>query len=258
MTAQAFVAAVMQIASEYPSYRLGGTGADGTCDCVGLIMGAVNRIQKQAYPIHSSNYFARWEMATLEAAADATITPGMAVFKARTDTGQLNERYKRGGRYDNGDYRDFYHVGVCVGVNPLLIVHCTSGGKVNGIAYDRSPDGWTHAGKILGVEYVEDIIDMQETRTAVVRTADGNPLKLRPSPSTEKAHIAKIPNGDTIAVFADAEGWAKVIWQGMTGYCMSKFLEYPEQPTADVPEWAAAMLEKLDAIIAVLGGAPLG
>lgn len=256
MKAQDFVAAVMQIATERPSYRIGGSGKDGTCDCVGLIMGAVNRIERVAYPLHSSNYFARREMATLEAAEDADLTPGMLVYKARTDTGQLNERYKKGGSVDNGDYRDFYHVGVVCGISPLLIVHCTSTSTINGIAYDRSISGWTHAGKMKNLQYVEDIIDMSETRTARIVTADGNPLKLRRSPDTNHPHLSKMPNGDTVQVFADAEGWAKIIWNGQTGYCMSKFLAYEDGD--ELPEWAGEMLEKLDTIIAMLGGETVG
>lgn len=256
ITAQNFVTAVMQIASEQPSYRLGGSGVDGTCDCVGLVIGAVNRIEKHVYPLHSSNYFARREMATLVTADESTLTPGMLVYKARQDTGQLNERYKKGGRYDNGDYRDFYHVGVCVGVQPLLIVHCTSGGGVNGIAYDRSIGTWTHAGKQKDLIYTEDVIDV-DTSTAIIATQDGNPLKLRPSPSTEKPYIAEMPNGDAVQVLADAQGWSKVVWHGMTGYCMSRFLrqEQPEEPPAG--DWSA-VLEKLDTIIALLGGDAVG
>lgn len=260
MTAQSLVAAVQSIAAQRPTYRLGGTGKDGTCDCVGLIMGGVNLLQKRVFPIHSSNYFARWEMATLENIADADLTPGMLVYKARSDTGLLNERYKKGGRYDNGDYRDFYHVGFVQSVSPLSIVHCTSGGGVNGIAYDSSINGWTHAGKLLGAEYVEDIIDMQETVTATIVTEDGNPLKLRPSPSTEKPYIAEMPNGDAVQVLADAQGWSKIVWRGMTGYCMSKFLQsaLPDDAVGDTPAWAAALLDKLDVIISLLGGDAVG
>lgn len=259
MTSQQFIAAVMQIAAERPTYRTGGSGTDGTCDCIGLVMGAINRVQRIAYPLHSTNYFSRWEMATLESTEDAAIMPGMLVYKARRDMGDLNARYKDGGRYYNSDLRDYYHVGVVCGVSPLLIVHCTSGGGVDGITTDGSLAGWTHAGKPLNVEFAEDVINMDETTPAVVATPDGNPVKLRPTPSTEQAYIAKIPNGDTVQLFADAQGWAKVVWKGLVGYCMSEFLQYDRpQETEPIPTWAMLMMDKLDQIIHLLGGGSVG
>jgi hypothetical protein len=36
------MAAVEEIVAKAPTYRLGGDGSDGTCDCVGLLMGAMD------------------------------------------------------------------------------------------------------------------------------------------------------------------------------------------------------------------------
>lgn len=227
MTAQAFLQAVKGIVAERPTYRLGGNGSDGTCDCVGLLMGAMDRVQRREWPLHSSNYFSRWMIDRLDRIDDAVLLPGMAVVKGRTNTGELNDRYKSGGRYYNGDLRDYYHIGVVVSTQPLMIQHCTSGGGVSGIVTDTSLRGWTHAGRITDIAYVEDI-EMPDTKRATIRTEDGNPLKLRADPSTKKPFLAKMPNGDRVDVYADAQGWAKVVWKGYTGYCMSQFLVYDE------------------------------
>ena len=56
MTTQAFLNAVCAIADAAPSYREGGTGADGTCDCIGLVMGAMYALGRAKYDLHSSNY----------------------------------------------------------------------------------------------------------------------------------------------------------------------------------------------------------
>jgi hypothetical protein len=259
MTSQQFIAAVMQIAAERPTYRIGGTGKDGTCDCIGLIIGAINRVQKTVFPRKSTNYFARHEMATFEAIADADILPGMIVYKDCLDTGQLDDRYKPGGAFYNGDPRDHYHAGVVLSTLPLSIVHCTSGGGVNGITYDDDLSNWSHVGKMKIIEFAEDVINMDETTPAVVATPDGNPVKLRPTPSTEQPYIAKIPNGEIVQLFADAQGWAKVVWKGLVGYCMSEFLRYDRpQETEPIPTWAMLMMDKLDQVIRLLGGDSVG
>lgn len=253
MTVQAFLAAVTAIAAEQPSYRLGGTGADGTCDCIGLVMGAVGRIQPTRYPLHSSNYFARWQTDELCPIAHTRLTPGMLVYKARRDSGSLNRRYQSGGSHFNGDLLDYYHAGVVTGTEPIRITHCTSGGGVNGIITDTSAKGWTHTGHLHGITEKEEN-HMTETILATVTTQDGNPLKLRPTPGTEKAPIAKMPNGSTLLVYADAEGWAKVLWQGQTGYCMSRHLTYADAPGGEAAGWVQPVLNRLDRIITLLGG----
>lgn len=229
MHVEDFLAEVRQIAEECPTYRTGGTGKDGTCDCIGMVMGAMERAAQQKFPLHSSNYFARHEMLTLDAVQAADLEPGMLVYKARADNGSLHERYREGGEYCNSDPLDYYHAGVVVTVQPMRIVHCTSTAGINGIAWDDSVKGWTHAGwpkRVSREKPEQECAEMAE-----VYTKDGNPLHLRSTPDTRKPYIAKIPNGDWVQVLAEAEGWAKVCWQGKTGYCMSQYLRM-EEPQA--------------------------
>lgn len=249
MTTEAFLASVRTLAAEKPVYRTGGTGADGTCDCVGLVMGAVSRLQPVRYPLHSSNYFARRETDALTPLAAAQLQPGMLLYKARQDNGSLHARYRQGGQYHNGDPLDYYHMGVLLTAEPICIVHCTSGGGVNGIAYDTALDGWTHAGRLRTLDSSEEAA----AGTAAVCTPDGKPLKLRPTPDTAKPYIAKLPHGDTVTLLAEADGWAKVRWQQHTGYCMSRYLLRQPAPEA-VPPWGRQTLEKLDRILLLLGG----
>lgn len=224
------------------TYRIGGTGTDGTCDCIGLIIGAINRVKKTKFPRKSTNYFARHEMETFEAVADADILPGMIVYKDRPDTGQLNDSYKAGGEFYNGDPRDHYHAGVVLSTLPLSIVHCTSGGGINGIAYDDDLSNWSHVGKLKIVEFAEDVIDMSETTQAVVATPDGNPVKLRRTPSTHLDYIAKITVGTVVQIIEEAQGWAHVIADGKIGYMMSEFLA---PLNGAQPMTQAEMLQKL-------------
>ncbi len=258
MTAEAFIAAVQAIAEEKPSYRIGGTGADGTCDCIGLVMGALQRISPVTFPLHSSNYFARKEMASLEEAPAANLEPGMLVFKARADNGSLHERYREGGQYCNGDPLDYYHAGVVLSAEPLQIVHCTSGDVASGIVYDTSLRPWSHAGRLRSIAYGQEGEPDEPGTTATVCTPDGNPLHLRSTPDTSKPYIAKLPNGDTVTLLAEAEGWAKVCWQGQTGYCMSRYLQMPKQDSEPVPQWGMQVLSLLEEILHLLGGEASG
>lgn len=223
-------------------------------------MGAMRNVDSSVvFPLHSSNYFARWEMETLDVVGDVELLPGMVVFKSRIDNGQIHDRYKEGGDYYKpARTLDYYHAGVVVSINPLEIWHCTSGNGINGIAFDDKIGNWSHAGWANEV-HPENTTDADETETAIVSTPDGNPLKLRPKPSANDPYIAKIPNGDTVSVFSEAEGWAKVYWQGMSGFCMSKFLVFDRaQEAENPPEWLREITSRLDIIIALLGGEAVG
>ena len=223
-----FLSSVKNIADSNPTYRTGGRGADGTCDCIGLIMGAMYENGHEKYKLHSSNYFARFEMAEMGVLDDENILmPGDLVYKAREDSGQLNDRYKNGSEYDNGDRLDYYHVGVVTEIEPLEITHCTETGNANGIAYDTSAKDWTHFGFLagLGLSSEEEEYGMAK---ATVYAADGNPVKLRPTPSTKKPYIDKVPVGAVVTVHGGNDEWMQVSYNGKTGYMMTEFLQMEE------------------------------
>lgn len=58
----AFLEQLEAICATKPDYRSGGSGTDGTCDCIGLIIGAVRRAGGGWNGIHGSNYAARKQM----------------------------------------------------------------------------------------------------------------------------------------------------------------------------------------------------
>lgn len=246
-----FLDGIQQIVILAPLYSVGGTGYDGTCDCVGLVMGAMYRYGVTKFPLHSSNYFARKQMLTLDPVESVTLSPGFLVYKARQDRGDLHYRYKAGGQYYNGDLLDYYHVGVVTRVDPLEITHCTSTAGANGIRVDNTAKGWTHAGELKQVDYNNlEEGDFMATK-AMVKTDDGNPLKMRSDPSKTQPYIAKIPSGDTVTVLASAQGWATVEWRGKHGYCVSDYL-FPVGEESDEPmeeeAWEEILLEAVNAL----------
>ena len=144
MTLNAFLAAIDAIQAEPPTYRLGGKAEDGTCDCIGLIIGALNRCGVKWPGIHGSNWAARNAMAWMLPVSDASdLTVGDVVYKARRpgETGySLPDRYAA-----DPDRNDYYHVGVVRSVSPLRIVHCTSPG---GVKTDTRMGRWVYAGEL--------------------------------------------------------------------------------------------------------------
>ena len=253
MTNLEFVKRVLEIAETEPTYRTGGDGSDGTCDCIGLIIGALGK----EYDLHSSNYFARYQMRVLDNLLDeAQLHPGAIVYKSRRDTSDLNARYQPGGRYYNGDMLDYYHVGVVTNIDPLTITHCTSTNSINGMAYDASIGAWSHFGDLLDVEPGE----MQEEETmlqdlAVVYSEDGNPVRMRKAPTTASETIVKVPKGAQVEVTESADGWSTILWNGKRGYMMSEFLRViGVTPAEDDTVFEAKVLAKLDEILTLLKG----
>ena len=136
-----FLAAVEEIAAENPRYRKGGSGFDGSCDCIGLIIGAVQRCDGKWTGIHGSNWAARNTTEGLKwIVSNADLEVGELVFKAKSP-GQsgydLPDRYKK-----DPDQNDYFHVGVVLSVYPLRIRHMTTpSAKV-----DTKIGAWSHHG----------------------------------------------------------------------------------------------------------------
>lgn len=226
-----FINNILEIQAREPTYRTGGVGADGTCDCVGLIMGAMYEAGHKKYDMHSSNYFARYQMEELYPVSRAEhLFTGMIVYKAREDRSQLHERYQQGGRYYTGDLLDYYHVGVVLTANPLAIIHCTSGDGVNGVTVDNKMGRWAFGGRLKDVDYSNDGIDTVEEEkpmepyTATVTAPSGSTVNMRMRPDESAAVVVRVPIGSTVDVQAQADGWARIVWNGTVGYMMDKFL----------------------------------
>ena len=140
----AILSAVDAIQQEAPTYRLGGKAEDGTCDCIGLIIGALYRCGTKWPGIHGSNWAARNAMAWLKPVSCADdLAVGDVVYKAKAP-GQAG--YRLPDRYAAGpDLNDYYHVGVVRSISPLQIIHCTSPG---GVKTDTRLGRWAYVGAL--------------------------------------------------------------------------------------------------------------
>lgn len=236
MILEAFIAQVEAIAQASPVYRLGGDGSDGTCDCIGLVIGAIRQAGGAWMGTHGSNYAARYEMRELLPVTEAgELCLGDVVYKARTP-GQagyaLPERYKKG-----PDQRDYYHVGVVTAVEPLEITHCTG----PGIVRDTKLGKWVYRGRLKKVDY--DGTEVVETmvQTAKVTAASGSAVKMRSKPSASDRLYWEVPVGAEVQVAEVTGSWAKVRYGDRTGYMMTDFLALDAQEPPEVGGTAETM-----------------
>ena len=160
-----FLEKIREIAAENPKYRSGGSGKDGTCDCIGLIIGAIRRAGGNWPGIHGSNYSARYETRNLEKITNQNaLRVGELVYKHRSpgEAGyDLPARCRT-----HPDRNDYYHVGVGNSVSPLRILHMTT----PSIQTDTKLGKWSHHGWCSRVtdrpEGADTIVNIQEILAA--------------------------------------------------------------------------------------------
>ena len=225
-----FVDKVLEIAAERPSYRLGGDGSDGTCDCIGLIIGALERAGEAWKGTHGSNWTARNAMSEMIRGVEAAdLQVGWLVFKAKAPG---ESGYDLPSRYANdSDQMDYYHVGVVTGVEPLEITHCTVSGSVNGITVDSKQGKWLYAGPLEMVAYSGG--EGAEMTMAKVRAPNGGTVNMRKAPVPTAALIERVPVGDEVEVLSSQLTWSLIKWRGKSGYMMTEFLDMGEEAPAD-------------------------
>lgn len=168
-----FLQNVLTIEAEQPAYRLGGSAADGTCDCIGLIIGALRRGGVSWTGTHGTNYAARCAVEGLRRVTAASqLRVGEVVFKAREPG---NSRYALPATYrKHADQRDYYHVGVVVSASPLRIVHCTT----PTVKRDTALRSWCYAAalKAVPLESAEGADAPAEPESVAHASGDDCPL----------------------------------------------------------------------------------
>ena len=230
---QKFIQGVINNTDRIHKYQLGQDGSDGTSDCIGLIIGALELCGFEWPGVHGSNWAARNAMSTLgyiSSAKDCFL--GEVVYKAREPG---DAKYDLPSSYKNSaDQKDYYHVGVVTCLNPFTITHCT--GVDGGIKYDYSLGAWHYGGKLKYVNYDDEEELPMEAYKARVLSEDGNPVNMRKNPSANSKILVKVPYGGIVEVTGKVnETWSAIEYNGRPGYMMSKFLFEAEndQNTSD-------------------------
>ena len=217
MNAAEFVSLVKENKARVDRYLLGGDGAGGGCDCIGLIIGALRLGGVKWSETHGSNYAARYEMRTLQKIGSREeLMPGHVVYKAKR---QGESGWSLPSRYLNHkDSNDYYHVGVVTSADPLEITHCT--GVEGGIKVDSSVGDWTHYGELQSVSYGD------ETPLIMSKyTVTGGNLALRQGASICASLIMYMRDGAEVQAAPREDGWSRVKYSGKSGYSMTKYLK---------------------------------
>lgn len=218
----AFLTRVEQIASEEPSYRSGGSGTDGTCDCIGLIIGAIRRAGGSWTGKHGSNYAARNEVINLSAIKAASqLTVGEAVFKALSPG---DEKYNLPPAYaSDPDKHDYNHVGVVISVNPLRIRHMTSPKP----KIDTSLGRWKYHGWLKKISKSGGNAVAQET--VIIRGGnESTTVNMRSGPSKSNKIIGDILQGQAATLLEVVnDEWCKIQVNGKVGYVQQFFVRRP-------------------------------
>ena len=225
-----FVEKVLLIKNLNPKRREPGDGSDGYCDCIGLIIGAVRRLGLKWTGIHGSNWAARKEFVELKKINSISdLKYGDVVLKGRPKTNEkwaLPSRYRKGGKYYNGDLTDYYHAGVVTQTNPLNITHMS-----DKMTVDTRLGKWNYHGVLKLLANNSDDITSVPSLTpssgseAVVVATSGSSVNMRIQPKISAALLVRVPLGKTVKIISPGEEWAKISYNGKTGYMMAKFLD---------------------------------
>lgn len=243
---QKFLAMVEVIKRLNPAYKQPGDGSNGTCDCIGLIIGALRRMGLKWPGIHGSNYAARYETVDLKKIASvSSLALGDIVYKAYekgNSKWELPNRYWTGHAYCNNDFNDYYHVGVVTSIGPVIITHMTTP-RIKTLTVRSMSDlgNWNYFGKCKvlvnasknGSGTDEPAVTVPTTTPvpsegskAIVVADNGLPVKMREYPSTSCRTWINVLCGTEVTIVEPGEEWAKINGCGRQGwYMMAKFLD---------------------------------
>ena len=223
-----FLNKAMEIADEEPSYRKGGYGKDGTCDCIGLIIGAIRRAGGTWSSLHGSNYAARNEVEYLRPIHD-DLKVGEVVFKARKPG---DSKYDLPDRYaKDPDQNDYYHVGIVLSVNPLRILHMTT----------PKPTIDTKLGKWKYHGWLKKVSEEDKPMGEPCYISGGNPdapINMRSGTGTGYKIIKEIPQGAEAELLQYDPSWCHIMYQGVEGYVAAQFVHtnsMDDTPKTSVP-----------------------
>lgn len=226
----------------------------GNVDCSGAFVWSFRQHGQSIY--HGSNRIARTEIVELVPISAAK--PGMAVFKCRNPDDSryaLPSGYKQGGKYYNGDLRDFYHIGLMGEDGKVLNAQGSATGFVA-----SSVKSWTCAGRLKKVDYkeekqVEDSYTAGVSYVGRVYATSGSTVNLRAEPSKSAKVLEKVKIGTAVNVIGATGAWLNVETETHQGYMLGDFIDtgfsMVEMPTiAELME----RIEKLEARVTSLEG----
>ena len=230
ITADRYIDGVYSIYVEQPEYRIGGDGSDGTCDCIGMPRGALEREGvTDVKNMDGTNQAARKTIENLrEISSVSDLQLGDVVLKVRDKDDPnypLPDRYRKG--HPDYDPRwgetNFTHIGTVTGVNPLEITHMTSPTAKK----DTKIGNWKYSGQLPWVKRGDD--PQPEPVPEGYAVVTGKKVALRTAPTTQASVILRVNTGEKVKIETPPPSeWEYVSYKGKTGYMMKEFLKEGE------------------------------
>ena len=221
-----------------------GVAKEGCVDCSGAFVWGYKQYGKSIY--QGSNRIARSYVAELLPISAAK--PGMAAFKARapTESGYaLPAEYKQGGKYYNGDLRDFHHIGL-VDEDARYILNAQS--TKTGFVRSSISQGWDCVAYLKAVDYGTITKGDDGMQTMVVTADSGSTVNLRSRPGKNAPVLAKVPIGETVQALTISGGWATIRRGGVTGYMMEQYLKAQGVTSPTLEERVKQLEERVTAL----------
>ena len=195
-----------------------GAAEDGCVDCSGAF---VNAYRKHGKTIaHGSNTIARSYVKGLLPVTAAV--SGMAAFKLR-EPGHpkyaLPAKFRPGGATYNGDLNDYYHIGLVDETGEYVL-----NAQGTNAGFTRTKISlWGAVGYLKAVEYTKPP-EQKGERPMQKMIVTAKDVAVRKGDSTEAMVIKRLPKGTVVDAFDDINGWREIMYQGIDGWMMSKFL----------------------------------
>lgn len=256
MTSKELLEEFMRMLAEHWEYT-SGAAQKGNVDCSGAFVYAFRQHGLSIY--HGSNRIARTEVVELLPISAAQ--PGMAAFKTREPSDSryaLPSGYKSGGKYYNGDLRDFYHIGLVGEDGNILNAQSSATGFVS------SPiKTWACVARLKKVEYTDGDATGTEppadTATdsgvpAIVVAESGKTVNLRVRGDLKAMIVERVAVGSTVTVLDETDDWALVNSGKNVGFMRKKFLQYKSSTSGVSLEEVIRRIELLEERVAALEG----
>lgn len=194
-----------------------GAAENGCVDCSGAFVNAYRQHGKTI--AHGSNTIARSYVKGLLPVTAAV--PGMAAFKIR-EPGHpkyaLPAKFRKGGANYNGDLNDYYHIGLVDETGKYVL-----NAQGTNAGFTRTKISlWGAVGYLKAVEYPAEQKKGDRPMQKMVVTAKD--VAVRKGDSTEAMVIIRLPKGTVVDAFDDIGGWREIMYNGIDGWMMSKFL----------------------------------
>ena len=181
-------------------------------DCSGLFYWAFKKLG--GYMYHGSNTMwnkyctAQGKLSGGRRTDGQEIKPGTAVFVLKGTS-------------------DRSHVGLYIGNGEVIEAAGTKSGVIKSKVTNKK---WAEWGELKGVDYsgessgdTPEPTPAQDDTSATTAVVNAAKVALRAGPSTSDKVLTRVNKGERVTVLG--ESWTKIIYQGKTGYMMTKFLD---------------------------------